>query len=104
MISSLKVDQHITDLSSVIPTLQSHLGLVEAASREEVSAGLENYRYQHLSQIAPESRLLGKQGLKLKVTTGWINLITNVLLVIIITHCCYQFSIFFISIIIIIII
>lgn len=67
MISPLKVDQHITDLSSVIPTLQSHLGLVEAASREEVSAGLENYRYQHLSQIAPESRLLGKQGLKLKV-------------------------------------
>nr|XP_058965970.1 doublecortin domain-containing protein 1-like [Pocillopora verrucosa] len=62
-----EVDQHITDLSSVIPTLQSHLGLVEAASREEVSAGLENYRYQHLSQIAPESRLLGKQGLKLKV-------------------------------------
>ena len=62
-----KVDQHVSDLSSVIPTLQSHLSMVETATHDEESAGLENYRYQHLSHIAPESRLLGKQGLKLKV-------------------------------------
>ena len=62
-----KVDQHISDLASVIPTLKSHLSKVEAATQDEESAGLENYRYQHLSHIAPESRLLAKQGLKLKV-------------------------------------
>lgn len=62
-----KVDQHISDLSSVIPTLKSHLSKVEAATQDEESAVLENYRYQHLSLIAPESRLLAKQGLKLKV-------------------------------------
>lgn len=63
----IKVDQHISDLSSVIPTLKSHLNKVESATQDEESAVLENYRYQHLSHIAPESRLLAKQGLKLKV-------------------------------------
>lgn len=41
--------------------------MVETATHDEESAGLENYRYQHMAQIAPESRLLAKQGLKLKV-------------------------------------
>ncbi|XP_020620493.1 uncharacterized protein LOC110058236 [Orbicella faveolata] len=62
-----EVDQHISDLSSVIPTLKSHLSMVETATNDEESAGLENYRYQHMAHIAPESRLLAKQGLKLKV-------------------------------------
>lgn len=66
----IKVEQHISDLSSVIPTLKSHISSVEAATQDEESAGLENYRYQHLTHIAPESRLLGKPGLKLKVITS----------------------------------
>ena len=63
----LQVDHHIADLSSVIPTLKSHLSKVETGANDEETAGLESYRYQHLTQIASESRLLGKQGLKLKV-------------------------------------
>ena len=51
----------------MVPTLESHLSKVESGAQEEESAGLENYRYQHLTQITSESRLLGKQGLKLKV-------------------------------------
>ena len=51
----------------MIPILKSHLSKVEGAAHDEESAWLENYRYQHLSQIVLESRLLGKQGLKLKV-------------------------------------
>lgn len=62
-----EVDHHIADLSSVIPTLKSHLSKVETGANDEETAGLESYRYQHLTQIASESRLLGKQGLKLKV-------------------------------------
>lgn len=68
-----KVDQHISDLSSVIPTLKSHLSMVETATNDEESAGLENYRYQHMAHIAPESRLLAKQGLKLKVMLCYSN-------------------------------
>ena len=51
----------------MIPILKSHLSVVQGATQDEESAGLENYRYKHLTHIAPESRLLAKQGLKLKV-------------------------------------
>ena len=63
----MKVEQHVSDLSSVIPTLKSHLGTVEEAAQDEESSGLENYRFKHMTHIAPKSRLLAKQGLKLKV-------------------------------------
>ena len=56
----MKVEQHISDLSSAIPTLNSHLGIVEGAAQDEESSGLENYRYKHMTHIAPESRLLAK--------------------------------------------
>ena len=67
VVFEMKVEQHISDLSSAIPTLNSHLGIVEGAAQDEESSGLENYRYKHMTHIAPESRLLAKQGLKLKV-------------------------------------
>ena len=67
VVFKMKVEQHISDLSSAIPTLNSHLEIVEGAAQDEESSGLENYRYKHMTHIAPESRLLAKQGLKLRV-------------------------------------
>jgi len=47
--------------------------MVETGTNDEESAGLENYRYQHMAHISPESRLLAKQGLKLKVMLCYSN-------------------------------
>ena len=64
------MEEHISELSSVMPTLKSCMKKLKDDAEEEQTSGLESYKYQHLSEIAPESRLLGKQGLRIKVQSS----------------------------------
>ena len=60
--------KHISELSAVIPTLKKQIKKMESLVQEESeSTGLDTYKFSHISEINPESRLLGKQGLRVKV-------------------------------------
>ena len=60
--------KHISELSVVVPTLKKQLRKIETLMKEETeSVGPDTYKFSHISEINPDSRLLGKQGLRLKV-------------------------------------
>ena len=61
------MEEHIAELSSVMPTLKSHMKQLKDTAEEELTSSLDTYKYQHLSEIGADSRLLGKQGLRINV-------------------------------------
>jgi hypothetical protein len=48
-----------------MPTLKKQIKVLQESVESE--GGMETYKYQHISEIDSNSRLLGKQGLRLKV-------------------------------------
>ncbi|XP_031565530.1 doublecortin domain-containing protein 1-like isoform X2 [Actinia tenebrosa] len=60
-----QVEEHITELLSVVPTLKKQLKRLQEGV--DIEGGMETHKYQHISEISPDSRLLGKQGLRFKV-------------------------------------
>ncbi|XP_048584983.1 doublecortin domain-containing protein 1 [Nematostella vectensis] len=60
-----EVDDHICELASVVPGLKQQIKKLSESVHDET--GTESYKFQHISEIDANSRLLGKQGLRLKV-------------------------------------
>ena len=68
--SLLQASKKVHDLAAVIPKLKSRKKRLLVKKQEEtMGANHSSYKFQNISEIEEDSRLLGKKGIRLKVYT-----------------------------------